>query len=75
MPQEKFGGTHTRLKLETIEKYLGAYTTALKNQRFETVYFDAFAGTGEIPISDMDSLPLERDEPFQIIIDNHMMIN
>jgi len=42
----KFGGQWTRQKLECIGKYLSAYTTALKNQPFELLYIDAFAGTG-----------------------------
>ena len=35
-------------KLGILEAYLDAYTTALKNQPFELVYVDAFAGTGRI---------------------------
>ncbi len=46
--QQKFGGTHTQRKLEILERYLDRYTTALKNQPFETIFVDAFAGTGEI---------------------------
>lgn len=44
----KFGGPWTAEKLEILGKYLGAYTTALKNQPFKLMYIDAFAGTGEI---------------------------
>lgn len=32
-------------KLTTLEKYLSAYTLALKNQRFRLIYIDAFAGS------------------------------
>jgi len=50
MPEEphkhSFGGDWTERKLEVIEKYLSAYTTALKNQPFRKSYIDAFAGTG-----------------------------
>lgn len=49
MPQQRFGGEHTELKLSKVEDYLEAYTTALKNQNFRLLYFDAFAGTGDIP--------------------------
>ena len=42
----RFGGEWTRQKLEVLEKYLAAYTLALKNQTFRTAYIDAFAGTG-----------------------------
>lgn len=43
---QMFGGDWTQQKLEMLKKYLAAYTTALKNQPFELVYIDAFAGTG-----------------------------
>jgi three-Cys-motif partner protein len=41
-----FGDEHTRRKLETVERYLAAYTTALKLQKFELLYVDACAGSG-----------------------------
>jgi len=47
---QRFGGIWTLQKLEALEKYLGAYTTALKFQRFELLYVDAFAGSGTIQI-------------------------
>ena len=43
---QAFGGSWTRQKLEILERYLDAYTTALKNQDFRLVYVDAFAGEG-----------------------------
>jgi hypothetical protein len=43
---QMFGGDWTEKKLGVLEKYLTAYTTALKNQPFKKVYMDAFAGTG-----------------------------
>jgi three-Cys-motif partner protein len=46
--QAKFGGGHTLQKLEAIEDYLRAYTKVMKKQKFVTVFFDAFAGTGEL---------------------------
>lgn len=42
----RFGGPWTRLKLDTLEKYLHFYTTALKHKRFRLHYIDAFAGSG-----------------------------
>jgi three-Cys-motif partner protein len=42
----RFGSVHTILKLETLGKYLPAYTQALKNTRFRLHYVDAFAGSG-----------------------------
>ncbi|MHB9036108.1 MAG: three-Cys-motif partner protein TcmP [Armatimonadota bacterium] len=41
-----FGGSWTQEKLEILRKYLEAYTTVMKRQAFETLYIDAFAGTG-----------------------------
>ena len=51
-----FGGPWTEQKLKILERYLDAYTTALKNQRFELVYIDAFAGTGHIKSPDRDAI-------------------
>lgn len=44
--KQSFGGDWTNEKLKRLRKYLVAYTTAMKNQRYEIVYIDAFAGTG-----------------------------
>lgn len=44
--KHSFGGIWTQKKLEVLEKYLGFYTQALKNQPFTLHYADAFAGTG-----------------------------
>ena len=41
-----FGGPWTEKKLEILRRYLDAYTTALKNQRFTLYYVDGFAGAG-----------------------------
>lgn len=69
MVQESFGGAHTERKLRTISDYLQAYAIAMKKQKLETVYFDAFAGTGEIPIREEDTLPLEAEEQYRPIIE------
>lgn len=42
----KFGGGWSDKKLDVLAEYLRAYTTALKNQPFELLYIDAFAGAG-----------------------------
>lgn len=47
-PAIPFGGEWTRRKLAILEKYLHAYTTALKKQKFRLMYIDAFAGNGWI---------------------------
>ena len=46
-----FGGAWTLKKLGILERYLDAYTTALKSQPFKLMYIDAFAGTGQIALS------------------------
>jgi len=46
MVAQVFGDEHTRRKLETVEKYLSVYTTALKLQKFELLYVDCCAGSG-----------------------------
>lgn len=45
-----FGGKWTLDKLDMVEDYLDAYTTALKHQPFRLIYIDAFAGTGIITL-------------------------
>lgn len=46
----EFGAEHTLIKLETLSRYLRAYTLALKNMPFRRHYIDAFAGTGTCAI-------------------------
>lgn len=55
-----FGGIWTQKKLEVLEKYLGFYTLALKNQPFKLHYADAFAGTGSHTPKRLDSNPQQR---------------
>jgi len=50
-----FGGKWSDIKLATLQKYLCAYTTALKNQPFNLGYIDAFAGAGEHDIGNMEA--------------------
>lgn len=45
-----YGGQWTIEKLDILEKYLNAYTTALKKQPFKLLYLDAFAGTGYVEL-------------------------
>lgn len=59
MSGQQFGGIWTEKKLEALRKYLKGYTTALKNQPFDCIYIDAFAGTGHrAPRRDNDQAPL-----------------
>lgn len=46
----KFGGQWTFKKLNILETYLNEYTKVLKNQNFNLIYIDAFAGTGQIEL-------------------------
>lgn len=46
MTDHVFGNTSTDLKLEVIERYLNAYTTALRSKFKHLWYIDAFAGAG-----------------------------
>lgn len=47
---QRFGGWWTAQKLDAVERYLDAYTLALKKQKFQTIYVDAFAGNGDCKI-------------------------
>ena len=48
----EFGGNWTLEKLNILRAYLNDYTTALKNQHFELIYIDAFAGSGSYSSTD-----------------------
>src|SRR6476661_7903083 len=63
MAQVSFGSQHTIEKLDKLESYLKAFLRVFKNQPWaRTVYIDAFAGTGEIPITSADpTLPLDEE--------------
>jgi three-Cys-motif partner protein len=53
-----FGGSWTDEKLACLRAYLTQYLTALKNQSFEKIYVDAFAGTGYRDERDPEVAPL-----------------
>lgn len=42
-----FGGPDTETKLQCLNEYLTAFSTALRKQQFACIYIDAFAGSGE----------------------------
>ncbi|WP_454632962.1 three-Cys-motif partner protein TcmP [Bradyrhizobium cenepequi] len=46
MAKHIFGGPDTSRKLRCLQEYLRAFSIALRNQQFECVYIDAFAGSG-----------------------------
>ena len=63
----QFGGPWTEEKLDILEAYLDAYTTALNNSGFQLVYIDAFAGSGGIlPWSGAD--PAQRRDARSLIM-------
>ena len=51
-------GNWSEIKLEIVEKYGSAYTTAFKNARLKKYYVDAFSGAG-VHISKRDGKPIE----------------
>jgi|RhiMetStandDraft_4_1073278.scaffolds.fasta_scaffold138456_2 three-Cys-motif partner protein len=53
-----FGGAWTERKLSVVRTYLEAYAQALKNQPFQRIYIDAFAGTGDRTNRRREVLPL-----------------
>ena len=55
-PGANYGGPWTIEKLNILETYLDAYTTALKNTPFKLMYIDAFAGTGQLKLSSEEDL-------------------
>ena len=48
--QSSFYGLHTERKLQAVEGYLNSFLQVVSKWNFETVYIDAFAGTGTIPL-------------------------
>ena len=65
MPTHKFGGGWTDQKLRVLDDYLAAYCkifqTNPRAKHFDTIYVDAFAGTGLI---NQRKAPAERVELF-----------
>jgi three-Cys-motif partner protein len=62
--RQKFGSAHTEQKLAKLDAYLQAYSTALKHQNFHLIFFNAFAGTGDIQIASEASLLVGDYSPF-----------
>lgn len=80
MAINSFGGEWTIEKLKILSKYLKFYVQALKNQPFNKIYIDAFAGTGvlerkdtgeEIPGSTKISLDIEEKFDRYIFIESN----
>ncbi|MBT3201242.1 MAG: three-Cys-motif partner protein TcmP [Phycisphaerales bacterium] len=64
-----FGGGWTEQKLDMLNSYLDAWAKVMKNQSFERLYIDAFAGTGyreaapTVPDTGFFAAELAEDEP------------
>lgn len=58
MSVHSFGGAWTERKLSVVRRYLEIYAKALKNQPFQRIYIDAFAGTGDRTDKRREALPL-----------------
>ena len=58
MSVHSFGGAWTERKLSVVRRYLERYAQALKNQPFQRIYIDAFAGTGDRTDKRRETLPL-----------------
>jgi len=65
----RFGSVHTDQKLNKLEAYLKVYSTALKNQDFRLIYFDAFAGAGDIQIGSNEDTLFDAIDEFSPFIE------
>jgi three-Cys-motif partner protein len=70
--QSDFFHSGTEAKLDVIERYLRSYQKVLTKFRSNggrTVYFDAFAGTGDLPIDVNDGGLLKDVEDLRVIVE------
>lgn len=59
-----FGGDWTTDKLNRVRKYLVAYTTIMRKQKFsQYIYIDAFAGTGWLSLKHNEKQALQTELP------------
>ncbi len=62
-PAAQFGGKWTLDKAEDVVKYAKAYLSIMRTYRFKTIYFDGFAGSGDVVMRDgknaMESVALQ----------------
>jgi three-Cys-motif partner protein len=58
-------GPWAKEKLDALERYLDYYTKVLKNQRWRTIYVDAYAGAGraQLRVPVREAAPLLEEEP------------
>ncbi|HVV03747.1 MAG TPA: hypothetical protein VHC96_05955 [Puia sp.] len=54
--KNKFGGIWTESKISILETYARQFLTVFKNQlNQKLLYFDGFAGSGEIEVEDIEN--------------------
>jgi three-Cys-motif partner protein len=58
MAAQEFGGQWSLIKLDKVEAYFNAFNLALKNQPFDRIYIDAFAGSGDFTFPIVGGGPL-----------------
>jgi len=73
MDNHYFGGPWTEVKLDVLKQYLNMYTNALSNQKFNLLYIDACAGTGQRS-EKREALPLLGTEMKSIDLDGSARI-
>lgn len=66
--QDSFYHPDTEKKLKAIEGYLNGYLSVMSNQTFETVYVDAFAGSGVLPVAGTKGLFKDQIESEELIV-------
>lgn len=59
-------GPWAKQKLDALQAYLNAYMNVMKNQRFDLVYVDAFAGTGVARVRRAEA----QDDTFDSLLDD-----
>jgi three-Cys-motif partner protein len=53
--ENKFGGSWTEIKIAILETYAKQFLTVFKNQpNQKLLYFDGFAGSGNIEVDEID---------------------
>jgi three-Cys-motif partner protein len=68
MSTHSFGGVWTERKLSVVRRYLERYAQALKDQPFQRIYIDAFAGTGGRTDKQRETLPLLDIPEFEAVL-------
>ncbi len=72
---QSFGGPWTLLKLDILEKYLNFFVQAMKNQSFNLCYIDAFAGSGDVDVPGIGSIPGSAVRAIDYSFDRYIFID